>query len=70
MKFKLPNPEDYTDIENYAFKLAKAYSVLYGDAITLLVNVRISLDALKSGEDYDREWAIKNLQKILDEYKI
>ena len=70
MKFKLPKPEDYTDIEDYAFKLAKAYADIYGDAIYLLVHIQLGLDALKSGEDFDREWAIKSLQKIIDKYKI
>lgn len=69
MKFKLATPEDYTDIEQYSFKLAKAYATLYGDAIMMLVNIQLGLDALNSDEEFDREWAIKNMQKLIDKYK-
>jgi len=70
MRYKLPNPEDYTDIESYAFKLAKAYADIYGNAIMMLTTIQLGLDALNSGDEFDREWAIKNMQKLIDKYKI
>ena len=70
MNYKLPEPEDYPEIKDYAFKISKAYATLYGDAIMMLFNIQHGLDALNSGEEFDREWAIKNMQKLIDKYKI
>ena len=70
MKFKLPKPEDYTETEGFSFKLAAAYANIYGDAISLLVMIHLGLNALKSGDEFDREWAIKNLQKTIDKFEI
>ena len=70
MRFKLPAPEDYTDIEDYAFKLAKAYANLYGDATMMLILIQLGLDALNSGEESAREWTIEKMQKLIDKYKI
>jgi len=70
MKYKLPKPEDYPEIKDYAFKLSKAYATLYGDAIMMLINIRLGLDALNTNDEFDREWAIKNMQKLIDKYEI
>ena len=70
MKYKLPSPEDYPEIEGCAFKLAHAYAKIYGDAIMMLVNMQLGLDALNSGDEFDRAWAIKNMQKLIDKYEI
>lgn len=70
MKYKLPKPEDYPEIKDYAFKLSKAYVTLYGDTIMMLINIRLGLDALSTGDEFDREWAIKNMQKLIDKYEI
>lgn len=47
MNYKLPAPEDYTGIEQYSFKLAKAYATLYGDAITVLNSLQEFVDYYK-----------------------
>jgi len=44
MKYKLSKPEDFTDVEEYQFKLSHAYSVLYSDFLTFLVTVDTVID--------------------------
>ena len=70
MNYKLPKPEDYPDINEYQFKISRAYTKLYGDTVSLLVNIKCMYDALKDPDEYSIEWVKSNLHKLMKEYQI
>lgn len=70
MKFKIAKPEDYPEIEDYIFKLSNAYATLYGDMITLLSYVDISIENLGGNPDkYTVESVVNILEKHIKQYK-
>ena len=67
MKYKVAKPEDFTDIEEYQFKLARAYSIVYSDLLIVLVKIDAIADTL---EEYNKDpIALEYLRKITDGFK-
>lgn len=69
MEYKIVKPEDFTDVDLYAYKVIRAYSVLYLDFLTLLVY----LDRLSEmvGVEYQNYDEIQDrIQEILKPFKI
>lgn len=69
MKFKLPKPEDYTEVEGYAFKTIRAYSKVSSNYLVTLVTIDGVLESLKSNDPLLREIAIELLEKEINKYR-
>ncbi len=69
MKYKLPKPEDYPGTEGYEFKVSKAYARAYTDLLSLIVTVDGCINALKDGNDINREIAIQMLEDAIRKFK-
>lgn len=60
--WKLPKPEDFTEIDGYSFKLAAAYSKMSVELFTLLVY----MDGLHDLVDIlDKDEIKKRIEKLL-----
>lgn len=70
MNYKIAKPEDYPDIEGYAFKMIHAYGQLSSDTLIMLVELDAINKALKEDQEYSGEWAMKKLQEIIDRHKL
>ena len=65
MKYKIAKPEDYTDVEGYAFKLSHAHSKCYGDLCYLLARIDGILNAMEmdiTTKEHVKEW-LTGIQK-------
>ena len=69
MKFKIADPDDYTEIERFEYKLSRAYSKVYSDYLVTLVTIDGVIESLKSSEPLLREIAIEILEKEINKYK-
>ena len=68
MKFKIANPEDYPEIESYAFKLAKAYADNYGYLIYALTIINTTYDALMENDEFGIDFSKRELMKVLQKF--
>lgn len=70
MEYKLSKPEDFTDVEEFSFKLSNAYSKVYSDLLTLLVYVDTAVENLRedSGEVM-LEASLNLLEKHIAQFK-
>ena len=67
MKIKLPKPEDYPDVEGYEFKMIHAYSVLYSDALSLIIRANTVIGMVDDGS-CDKEWAIEKIKEYINPF--
>jgi hypothetical protein len=69
MKYKIAKPEDYPEVEGYAYKMIHAYGQLSSDTLVMLVELDAINKALTEDAEYSTEWAMKKLQEIIDRHK-
>ena len=65
MKYKIAKPEDYVDVEGYAFKTIRAYSQCYYDVGYLLARIDGILNASQdkyTSKEHIRDW-LTDIQK-------
>ena len=70
MKYKLPVPEDYPEIEEYQFKLSKAYSKMYSDFIDVLITLNVVLNSEDQDDPIVRRVNDDMLRKALNKHKV
>ena len=70
MKYKIPVPEDYPEVEGYEFKLSRAYSKLYCDFLSVLTVIDIVMETENKDDPIVREVSDQMLNKIIKKYKV
>lgn len=69
MKFKIPQPEDYPEME-FSKALTKSHAKIYVEMFSLLTTLGIALDAYEAGDMYAKDASIAILTNLLNGYKV
>ena len=68
MTYKIASPEDYPEVEDYAFKVIRAYSKCSSDLLIALVTIDSLIQAIQ-GDELDREIAVKLFKNFTKKFK-
>lgn len=71
MKFKTAQPEDFTDVEGYQYKLAHAYGKNISDFMIVLLKVSTAINVYEESERgaQDLQWMLDFLKRTIKEFE-